>query len=474
MNGLIVDLFAGGGGASQGIEQGLGRGVSVAINHWDLAIQMHEANHPLTAHSRSDVFSRKVKPRLICEGQPVDLLWLSPDCTHHSKAKGGRPVCRKRRGLAWVGVKWATQVRPKVIMLENVEEFQDWGPINKATGQPDKRRAGLTFKQFVGRLRGLGYQVDWRELVAADYGAPTTRKRLYLIARCDGRPIVWPEPTHAPMGDLFLPPWRSAAEVIDWSLPCPSIFMTREEAKAWAKATGNGIPRRPLVDGSMERIAEGVQKFIIDQQEPFIVQLNHTGGFRGQSINTPLNTVTAARDATGIIVPYLIGIDNQSSGRGAAWPINGPLRTITTENRHALVSTFLTKFYGTNIGSDMRHPVPTVTSGGQHLGEVRAFLVKYYGTRDGQSLRQPMGTVTTHDRFGLVMIYGALYQIVDIGLRMLTPRELARAQGFPDSYILTGNKSDQVALIGNSVCPPVAEALVRANCLEFDLVEVAA
>jgi DNA (cytosine-5)-methyltransferase 1 len=457
--GIVVDNFAGGGGASTGIEAA-GLRVDYAINHDPASIEMHAANHPWTEHLCEDVWN--VKPGELCGGREVDLAWFSPDCKHHSKAKGGKPVDKKIRGLAWVAVRWAKEARPRVIILENVEEFADWGPL--VDGRPDPERRGLTFRRFVGNLRGLGYQVEWRELVAANYGAPTTRKRLFLVARCDGAPIVWPEPTHASPRHLRennspLPPrapWRMAAECIDWDIPCPSIF-ERD---------------RSLVDSTLRRLALGVKRFVIEAAEPFIVVCNHAGGFRGQGLNEPLRTITAARDATGLVVPYLVGIDNKSSGAGCAWPIDGPARTITLENRHALCAAFLTKFYGTSIGSDMRIPMPVITGGGQHIAEVRAFLVKYYDTGVGQSLREPMHTITTRDRLGLVTVAGVDYQLADLGLRMLTPRELALAQGFPTEYILTGSKSNQVARIGNSVCPPVAEALVRANCLEY--AEVAA
>jgi DNA (cytosine-5)-methyltransferase 1 len=515
---LFIDNFAGGGGASTGIERALGRAVDYAINHNPAALDLHKLNHPDTIHLCEDVW--QINPAELCKGRPVGLVWLSPDCKHFSKAKGGKPVEKKIRGLAWVAVRWAKSVRPRIIMLENVEEFQDWGPL-LSDNRPDPSRKGLTFRRFVGTLRNLGYNVQWRELVAADYGAPTTRKRLFLIARCDGQPIVWPEPTHSAKPgepDMFSPalhPWRTAAECIDWSLPCPSIFERR----------------RPLAEATLRRIAMGLKRYVIEAKEPFIVCCNHSGdGFRGQSLQEPMCTITAARDAHGLVIPQLVGIDNKSSGPSSVWPVDSPLRTITLENRFALASAFLkrdfgqsigqpvdapaptattsnhtslvtaflakhyggivghkpdrpigtvtsidhhsvctaflSKFYGTNIGSDLRQPLPTITANGQHIAEVRAFLIKYYGCGCGQKLTEPLDTVTTRDRFGLVTIHGIDYQIADIGLRMLTPRELMLAQGFPPSYILTGTKSQQVAMIGNSVCPPLAEALVRANYAE--------
>ena len=294
--GLIIDNFAGGGGASTGIEAALGRAVSIAINHWGAALDVHRANHPETTHYVEDVF--KVRPLEVTQGQPVDLAWFSPDCKHHSKAKGGKPVDRKIRGLAWVAVKWADQVRPRVIILENVEEFRDWGPLD-ADGKPCKRRKGMFYKRFCTRLSNLGYQVEDRILTAADYGAPTTRTRLFLVARCDGQPIVWPEPTHSRDGasDLFgsRKPWRTAAECIDWSIPCASIFERK----------------RPLAENTLRRIAEGLRRYVIDSADPFIV-----------------------------------GIDNKSSGTGAAWGTDEPLRTVTQENRFALVCAFLSKHHG--------------------------------------------------------------------------------------------------------------------------------
>ena len=271
---IIVDSFAGGGGASTGIELALGRIVNAAINHDPAAIRMHEANHPYTEHYQASVWD--VDPEAVCRGRPVALAWFSPDCKHFSKAKGAALVDRKIRGLAWIVLRWAAKVRPRVIILENVEEFQTWGPVRK--GKPVKKLAGTTFQKFIGQLRALGYSVEWRELMAADYGAPTTRRRLVLIARCDGRAIVWPERTHAPRDSAEvrsgkLLPWRSAAEIIDWSLPCPSIFATKDEIRE-----RYGISAvRPLADNTMRRIIRGVDKFTIKSGAPFIVECNHSG-----------------------------------------------------------------------------------------------------------------------------------------------------------------------------------------------------
>ncbi|HYG78651.1 MAG TPA: DNA cytosine methyltransferase [Planctomycetota bacterium] len=475
--GLIVDNFAGGGGASLGIMLGCRRGVDIAINHDRNAIAMHEANHPECQHYCEDVWT--VDPATVCAGREVDLAWFSPDCKHFSRAKGGKPVEKKIRGLAWVAIKWARQVRPKLIILENVREFQDWGPLG-ADNMPDPQRRGITFKRFIGNLRSLGYEVEHRELNAADYGAPTHRRRLFLIARCDGEAITWPEPTHGPERAL---PYRTAAECIDWSLPCPSIFERK----------------RPLKENTLRRIARGLQRYVIDCADPFIVGV---GGRQAQvpprSVHEPLSTATAKNDKA-IVTPYLVKLNHKYDAfRGQHAEV--PLPTLTHFRAHALVAPCLVPFFGERSGqqprartvgeplqtvtasnpigmaaaylvhmnhgdkqwSDVREPMRTVVSN-NHCAEVRAFLVKYYGQGTTHDLREPIHTVTARDRFGLVTVAGVDYQIVDIGMRMLTPRELARAQGFPDSYQLTGTKSNQVARIGNSVCPPIAAAIVRAN-----------
>jgi len=495
MRELIIDNFAGAGGASLGIEQALGMTVDIAINHDAAAIEMHRANHPDTYHYCENIW--KVDPVEATKGNPVGLAWFSPDCTHHSRAKGGKPVKKQIRGLAWVVVRWAKKVRPRVIILENVSEFQEWGPLTK-DNQPDKKFKGKTFGLWVNRLRGLGYKVEWRELTAADYGAPTIRKRLFLIARCDGRPIIWPKPTHAQMGNIVgLKPYRTAAECIDWSIPCPSIFLTKKEIKQ----QGLNI-RRPLANATLRRIARGIQRYVVEAKEPFIVRTGHysniTGegnSFRGQSAKKPLATICATNDKA-LVIPSVVGIDHRGSNGDCIWPAKSPLRTLTRKNRFVLVEAFLskyyncskpysnlhkpmstvtgidhnalitshlTKFYKTNIGSDIREPVPTITATGQHIGEVRAFLIKYYGTNIGHGCKGPLHTVTSKARLGLVTVEGQKYQIADIGLRMLQPRELARGRGFPDSYILTGTKTNKTAKIGNSVCPVMAKVLVNAN-----------
>lgn len=517
---LVIDNFAGGGGASTGIARAIGRSVDVAINHNREALRMHEMNHPETRHYCEDI--RDIDPVQVCGDRPVGMVWFSPDCTHHSKAKGGKPRKKEIRGLAWIVLKWAKRVRPRVIFLENVEEFQDWCPLKK--GQPVKSRKGETFQQWVGHLRALGYdRIEWRELVAKDYGAPTTRKRLFVVARCDGEPIVWPKPTHG-VG-RGLKPFRTAAECIDWHLPCPSIFLSKEEARALRVI-------RPLSENTLKRIAKGIKKYVLDNPKPFIVAYHSQETFRGQSIDEPLRTQTT-ENRFGLVSPCLVGIDNKGSGASAAWGPEEALRTITTENRfamvapsliqtgygeregqapraldieaplgtvvaggqkhalcaaflakhyggvvghgveqpigtitsidhHSLVGAFLTQFNGQSIGRDAREPLPTATAMNK-FGEVRAFLMKYYAGGEGQRADEPMHTITTLDRFGLVTVAGVDYQIKDIGLRMLQPRELARAQGLPEDYILTGTKTQQVKAIGNSVSPPPAEALVRAN-----------
>lgn len=415
--GLLIDNFAGGGGASLGIEWAMGRPVDVAINHSAAAIAMHAENHPHTVHLQEDVWD--VDPVEVTRGRRVRLAWFSPDCTHFSKAKGGAPRSKRIRGLAWVAVRWAQALAPKgkldMVMLENVEEFQDWGPLGQDE-RPCPHRKGQTFMRWVAQMRRLGGRVDWRELVAADYGEATIRKRLFVVVRFDGLPIVWPEQTHArdPGASLYtmhLPKWRAAAECIDWSLPCPSIF---ERA-------------RPLAENTMARVAAGLRKYVLEAAEPFIV-----------------------------------GIDNKSSGAGAVWPVGEPLRTITAENRFALVAPFLAKHYTGVVGQGLDVPLGTVTARDHH-SLVCAFLTKYYGTGTGQVLQEPMATITSKDRMGLVTVRAEQWRVVDIGLRMLQPHELAAAQGFPATYKLVGTKSAQVARIGNSVCPRVVAALVRAN-----------
>lgn len=408
---------------------------------------MHKANHPNTKHYCEDVW--QVDPVKACNGHPVGLAWFSPDCKHFSKAKGGKPKDKFIRGLAWVACRWAGLVRPRVIMLENVEEFKTWGPLNRGH-HPIKSKQGKTFEKFVQQLTELGYEVQFRELVAADYGAPTMRKRFFLIARCDGKPIVWPEPTHGPADSEevkagLLKPYVGAYTQLDFSLPCPSIFDTSEEIKE-----KYGIRAvRPLAPKTMERIARGLKKFVIECKDPFVIQ--------NERMDMQAQTIIQYHSET-----------SKDEVRGQT--IEDPIMTVDGSNRYGLVTSFLSKFYKTGIGQDEREPLHTVTTSAGHFGEVRAFMIKYYGDATGQDIKNPLDTVTTKDRFGLVTIKGVDYQIVDIGLRMLEPRELYGCQGFPDDYIIdhdyTGKtypRSEQVRRCGNAVCPPIPAALVRAN-----------
>ena len=422
---VIVDSFAGGGGASLGIHRATGRSPDIAINHDAEAIALHAANHPDSDHHCENVWT--VDPREATGGKPVALMWASPDCRHFSKAKNGKPTSNRVRGLAWVVVRWAKLVRPRLIILENVEEFATWGPL-LVDGTPDPDKRGVTFRRWTGHLKRLGYDVEHRELRACDFGAPTTRKRLFVIARCDGQPIVWPTPTHGPGQSQ---PWRTAAEVIDWGIPVPSIFGRT----------------KPLADNTLARIARGVQKFIVESPAPFIVP-----------------------DAGAAATLVQTGYGERDGQAPRALNIRAPLGTVVAGGaKHALVTAFLARHYTGVIGQPLATPLSTVTTI-DHSSLVRALLIKYYGTGEGQRLDRPLDTVTTHDRFGLATVEGTQYEIRDIGLRMLTPRELARAQGFPDDYRLEVSfdgaplsRTAQTRMVGNSVCPPVAEALVRAN-----------
>ena len=581
---IIVDNFAGGGGASTGIELAAGRPVTIAINHDPDAILMHKTNHPYTAHYQASVWD--IDPREVCQGRPVGLAWFSPDCKHFSKAKGGKPVDKNIRGLAWIVLRWAGTVAPRVIMLENVEEFQTWGPVRR--GHPIKSRAGQTFRRFIDQLEGLGYAVEWRELVAADYGAPTTRKRFFLIARRDGRPIVWPEPTHAPAGSREVlegrkKPWRSAAEIIDWSLPCPSIFDTRKEIREKYGLSA----QRPLRPNTMRRIIRGVDKFSIKAPEPFLVVVNHAGGFRGQDVQEPLQTVTAkhgygvaapvmapltmhnnenaagtkitepvntitssgagghqmviaptltAIGQTGggdrgrkitepthtqvskaeecLVAPVMIQYHTEQSEKVRGQGVTEPIMTIDASNRYGLAAASLVKYYGndqhgqkisdplhtvtakdkegltiahmvkmkgTNLGGPVSEPVQTITTGGGHFGVVTTTVAKAERNADLKHWPEIRELLNTYCGYNLgsedvilFQIDGTLYFMADIGLRMLTPRELYSANGFPPDYIIDrdykGNsygKSKQVARCGNAVPPPFAAALVRANLPEW-------
>ncbi|EKS6583995.1 TPA: DNA cytosine methyltransferase [Enterobacter hormaechei subsp. xiangfangensis] len=623
MREIIVDNFAGGGGASTGIEMAIGRSVDIAINHDPNAVAMHTTNHPDTLHYCESVY--EIRPKIATAGRPVALAWFSPDCRHFSKAKGAKPVEKAIRGLAWVVLRWGLDVKPRVMKLENVEEFKTWGPLLAGEMRPDPARAGETFEAFIGMLttgisaehpalaecceflnisldseeaarlvKGLGYAVEYRELRACDYGAPTIRKRFFMVMRCDGKPIVWPEPTH---GDPKSPavqagklaPWRTAAECIDWSIAAPSIFGRK----------------KPLAENTLKRIARGIQRFVLDNPTPFIVKCNHTSTrsgydcFRGQSLNEPLQTITK-KHGYAIAVPHLTKFRTGATGQEVTEPV--PTITAGTSKRpggngHALgmVEAALTPFVGRQFGASVGHradepsatitaggggksqlvmptliqmgygerpgqeprvlqldnPLGTVTAGGNKFATVSAFLAKHYGgnyrgagvsmdkpmhsvttvdhhaavtshlvklrgtCRDGQRTDQPMPTVTaggTHvgevktmlavdgyneqraqqtleflreycgpDSTGLVTLDGVVYRIVDIGMRMLQPHELYRAQGFPEWYIIDQDfrgvkyaKDKQVARCGNAVPPPFAEALVRANLPELCMPKVRA
>ncbi|HDX0923940.1 TPA: DNA cytosine methyltransferase [Stenotrophomonas maltophilia] len=610
---ITVDLFAGGGGASHAMETALARAVDIAINHNPWAVGLHSANHPYTRHLCQDVW--EADPRVECGGRPVGALHASPDCTHFSQAKGGQPRSRATRSLSWVVPRWAGTVRPRIITLENVKQILKWGPLiakrDKATGRvikldgtvaaagervpldqqfliPDKKREGSTWRRFVAVLRALGYQVEWRVLRACDYGAGTTRERLYMIARCDGETITWPDPTHGP---TRAEPHVSAASSIDWSIPCPSIFGRK----------------KPLAAATQARIARGIKRFVLEAAEPFIVHATHGGERRPHGIGEPMPTITAAnRGEMMIVSPTIVQCANASAngiasggdplGTITAWPRGGshavvapvlvqsgygertgqaprsldidkPLGTVVAGGtKHALAAASLVKFRGNSDGADAGHPMPTITSGAgaarpagaahamgtmaafleqanggfyqgagsaadepmpticangshqrlttahlvtlrrnldgqttteplsticagathhgviecvlspeQEAGALRvaAFLMRYYGT-GGQhgELDEPLATITTKDRLALVTVHlsGVPYVIVDIGLRMLKPHELFRAQGFPASYIIDRTQdgrqvsnSRAVAMVGNSVSPPPLIAILEAN-----------
>lgn len=571
---IIVDNFAGGGGASTGIEMATGRSVDIAINHDVNAIAMHTTNHPDTLHYCESVFD--VNPLVATAGRPVGLAWFSPDCRHFSKAKGSKPVEKEIRGLAWIVIRWALAVRPRVMMLENVEEFKTWGPLIAAEDgglRPDPLRTGETFEAFCGMLSGgipaghpalvecceflgiaaggelaqqlvagLGYAVDHRELRACDFGAPTIRKRFFMVMRCDGVPVTWPEPTY---GDPKTPavqggklaPWRTAAECIDWSIPAPSIFDRKKS----------------LAENTLKRIARGIQRFVIESASPFIVKCNHTSTktnydcFRGQPLGEPLQTVTKSPGyaiAEPTLAPFLAG-NGGSEYQAKPRPLDKPAHTILKESRACVVAPVIARQFGASVGHRADAPSGAITAGGGGKSQlVTANLIKHYGgnyTGPGVSLDEPAHSVTTVDHHavvashlvmlrgtcrdgrvvdapapgltaggqhvgevkttlaadgydehraqqtlaflreycgedcdGLVTVDGITYRIVDIGMRMLQPHELYRAQGFPEWYIIdqdyTGKKypkDKQVARCGNAVPPPFAEALVWANLLEM-------
>ena len=541
---LIVDNFAGGGGASLGIEWALGRSPDIAINHDAEAIAMHQANHPSTRHFTENIW--KVDPRVVCKNRPA-LAWFSPDCKHFSKAKGGKPVDKKIRGLAWIVLVWAKTVRPRVILLENVEEFEDWGPLGPDS-RPDPARIGLTYRIWLGKLRAQGYVVEHREIVATTYGAATSRKRLYLIARCDGLPIIWPPASD----ELAYTDRRIAADCIDWSLPTYSIFMSKKEAKPYRII-------RPLAENTMRRIARGTLKFVVNNPKPFIVGLAHGDfargrGSRSHGLDQPIRTISGGGNDHALVAPYVARIGQTGSRgehvRGASSPIStitskaehllcaptmiqlgygerkgqkpralnlqkplgtvvggaskhalvaaflakhnagheatgqlfsGPMHTVVGRDQKALVTSSIVKLKGTaKDGQQLDLPLHTVQAGGNHYAETRAFLLKYYGPDQDPRLADPLHTITSRDRHGLVTVHGDPYVIADIGMRMLAPRELFAAQGFHDDYIIDPvvdgrrlPKDAQVRCVGNSVCPPVAAALARAQFAD-QVIEVAA
>lgn len=445
MDGMIIDCFAGGGGASVGIEMALGRQVDIAINHDPQAILMHKTNHWKTLHLTEDIF--KVDLQKYVKGKKVALMWASPDCTSHSKAKGGQPRNSGLRILPWAVYKHAKSILPDVIIMENVEEIQQWGPLDE-NGHPIKERMGEEYKEFITAMKSLGYIFESRELVAADYGAPTTRKRWYAIFRRDGRSIVWPEPTHSKTGANGLKKWRPVAEVLDFANPGKSIFGRK----------------KPLADNTLRRIARGIEKFVVNGgDQAFIIQYH---------------SETAKGDVRG-------------------QRVTNPLMTIDTSNRYALVAAFISKFYKTGCGQSCLEPLHTITTSAGHFGQVNVlmteweklkaagideetakrctwvseFIMEYYGCGTAQSVNDPLHTIVTKDRFALITVMGNEYVILDIYLRMLTPEELKLAQGFPKDYIIDRDyrwhpypTSEQVKRIGNSVVPIMAEALVKANC----------
>lgn len=505
---IIVDSFAGGGGASTGIALAIGRSVDIAINHDPEAISMHIVNHPDTVHYCESVW--EVDPRKATKGQPVALCWFSPDCKHFSKAKGGKPVDKNIRGLAWVAVRWAATVKPRVIMMENVEEIKTWGPL-LIDGRPDPKQKGRTFNSFVNALKRQGYQVEYRELRACNYGVPTIRKRLFLIARCDGLPITWPKPTHGDPKSVEvmtgrLKPWRTAEEIVDWTKPCPSIFDTAKDIKD--KYSIKAV--RPLADNTLQRIAKGTQKFVIDNPEPFIMV--NTTGHPGSSIREPLRTITTGGHHA-LVAPFLSQYHSYKNDRARGQAIDRPILTIDTNPRYALTATFISKYYGTGEGSSLKdplhtittkdrnaliethlcvlrnhmdckglkEPLPTITTSPGHFAEIKTVLTKITSDQDlvhwpevREMLNKYCGHNIASDEILLLEINGELYFISDIGMRMLEPRELFNAQGFPSNYIIDHDnegkilsKSTQVARCGNAVPPPFAEHLVRANLPEL-------
>lgn len=484
MKDLIIDCFAGGGGASVGIEMALGRNVDIAINHDPEAIRMHRVNHPKTIHLTEDIF--KVDLTKYVGNNHVSLMWASPDCTSHSKAKGAQPRNNGLRILPWAVYKHARDIMPDVLIMENVEEIQKWGPLDEK-GYPIKEREGEEYQRFIRSMKVLGYEFESRELVAADYGAPTTRKRWYAIFRRDGRPIVFPKPTHNKNGENGLKKWVPVADVLDFSNLGKSIFGRN----------------KPLADNTLRRIARGLDKFVFNGGDnAYIVPIGY-GENKGQkprvnSINEPLGTIVAMSTKHSLVTPYIIQYHSETAKHDVrGQKVNTPLMTVDTSNRYAMVAAFISKFYKTGVGQSILEPLHTITTSAGHFGQVNVvmadweklkasgvdeetaqkctwvseFIMEYYGCGTGQSIKEPLHTVVTKDRFALITVLGNEYVILDIYLRMLTPEELKLAQGFPDDYIIDRDinfrpypAKEQVARIGNSVVPIMAQKLVEANC----------
>lgn len=430
---LIIDCFAGGGGASTGIEAALGRPIDIAVNHDPDAILMHKTNHPNTLHLTEDIF--KVDLEKYTQGRRVALMWASPDCTSHSKAKGGQPRKKGLRILPWAVFKHAKAIKPDVIIMENVEEIQQWGPLDD-NGKPIKERAGEDYQKFITAMQSIGYDFQSRELVAADYGAPTTRRRWYAVFRRDGKGIKWPEATHNKDGNCGKKKWLSCGDYIDFSDLGKSIFNRK----------------KPLAEATMKRIANGYRKYVIENPEPYIVD---------------------NEDAVAFLIQYH---SETKDGDARGQLLTEPIKTLDTSNRYGLITAFITEFYKTGCGQKLNEPLHTITTSPGHFGLISAFLIKYYGTGCGQQLNEPLATITTKDRFGLVNVIteikGEKYILKDIFLRMLKAEpELKLMQGFPPEYTIThdytGAKystANQVAKIGNSVVPIMAKLLVQANC----------
>ena len=433
IEGLIIDCFCGGGGATEGIEQAIGRAVDIGVNHDKEAIRLHMVNHPETLHLTEDIF--EVDLEKYVNGRHVGLMWASPDCTQFSKAKGGKPREHGIRILPWAVYKHASKILPDIVIMENVEEIQQWGALDE-DGHPIESEKGKEYERFMQSMESIGYEHKSWELVAADYGAPTTRKRWYAVFRRDGKKINRPTETHSETGDLFREKWCECGDYVDWSDLGNSIFERK----------------KPLCEATQKRIAKGIDKFILQEKHPYIVEDKNIASF---------------------LIQYH-SETNGSTARGQT--LNKPIKTLDTSNRYGLVSAFITKFYKTGIGQPMNKPLATITTSAGHFGLVSAFLIKYYGGSNGQvqgqSLHKPLATITTKERFGLVTvtIEGEEYEIRDIKLRMLKPEELKVMQGFPESYIIdhdidgrTISRKEQVAKIGNSVVPQMAKVLVEAN-----------